>query len=486
MHDETYAPFADAVLRVQSAGRPAADIVSFHALPWSQGQSVRDSGRLRDKYWQIFGPEFLASEMTYSGEVLDTFFYPSGPLELAEQLAAEAFGSTHTFFGTCGTTLSNQVAVDTWDGAGRRFLVDRTAHHSLHVATARARASVEYAPSLDVRHPVRQPLLDVPGMLRQMREAVQAGVPYDTVVLAGSSYDGVLYNVPAILAACREASPETTSFLVDEAWSAINAFHGELRQFSGLSAAANLDIGRERAGILVTQSAHKSMSAARQGSYLHVLGDEQLVASVRTSLYGRHSTSPSIPILASLDLARAHAQAQGERAVRRSIELARYVCETIAVDPKLKAYSTTDPYSATDPGCQGYFAVDPTKVRIDSTGLNLNGEQMRTRLFRDHRIYVSRTLPGGFLLNIHIGTDLQQVDRLLDALRFIARRVNRPVPDCPDHLTEGNVDRLVVAYPPGVPLAVPGEAWTEQHQDRLDTLRGQGGTFYTLPLSPGG
>jgi hypothetical protein len=35
------------------------------------------------------------------------------------------------------------------------------------------------------------------------------------------------------------------------------------------------------------------VSAARQGSYLHVVGEPALIAGVASTLYGRHTTSPS-------------------------------------------------------------------------------------------------------------------------------------------------------------------------------------------------
>src|SRR5262245_22569217 len=86
------APFADAVLRLKGNGDPETDIVSFHALPWSQGhsleggQSLQGSASIRSRYLQLFGNEFLGSEMSYAGFALDSFFRPSGPLDMAQTL----------------------------------------------------------------------------------------------------------------------------------------------------------------------------------------------------------------------------------------------------------------------------------------------------------------------------------------------------------------------------------------------------------------
>lgn len=481
-------PFADAVLRLRGSGSPEVDIVSFHALPWSNGGSLRGTG-IQDKYDRLFGEKFLASEMTYAGPVLDSFFRPSGPLELAQRLAAAAFGSDRTFFITCGTTLANQVALEALDRPGRRILVDRAAHYSLHVAANQAAAEIDYAPHVPAPWDSAHALLDVPGMLARLAGADRLGRPYDAVVLAGSSYDGLLYDMPPIIDACRAASSNTSTFLVDEAWSAINAFHPALRPLSALVAARQRLAASDHIRVLVTHSAHKSMSAARQGSYLHLVGDDELVESVRTGLYGRHSTSPSIPLLASLDLARAHAEADGERLLQRSIDLAERLRQAVDGDPDLKSVYTVVSPRLVGAALSSYVTGDPTKVLLDVSGLEMSGEQARRQLFADHRIYVARTIPTGILVNFHIGVDQVGADRLLGALRSMASRSDDRVPPEATCLPVGAVvERLIVAYPPGVPIVVPGEVWTAEHQRRLDALRGEGIDVYvhTVPTSRAG
>lgn len=74
-------PFADALLRMAGTG-----IGSLHALPAWQGHSVRHSP-LRDKYDRLFGPAYLASDLSFSSPVLDSFFRPRTCLARAQQLA---------------------------------------------------------------------------------------------------------------------------------------------------------------------------------------------------------------------------------------------------------------------------------------------------------------------------------------------------------------------------------------------------------------
>lgn len=116
-------PLADAVIELCRRTQYKPHTVSFHALPWSRGGAIRDTGALWDKYLELFGENLLASDITYAGGVLDSFFRPNGPLDHAQHLAAQAFGSHRTFFLTGGTTLANQVAVDALVHRHQRLLV---------------------------------------------------------------------------------------------------------------------------------------------------------------------------------------------------------------------------------------------------------------------------------------------------------------------------------------------------------------------------
>ncbi len=377
-------PFADAVLRLRRHEPEGDQIVSFHALPWSQGRSLTDAGALGTKYRLLFGDAYLDTEVSLSGDALDSFFRPEASLDLAQQLAADAFGADYTFFVTSGTTLANQVGVNVLAGAGRRILLDRTAHQSLHLAAAQSAATVDYAPVSELLRVAGQALLDVGGLIAMVAAAAERGTPYDAIVLAAASYDGVLYDVHSIISACHDASP-TTAFLVDEAWSAINAFHPQLRPMTALAAAERMAEAGTPVTLLVTHSAHKSMSAARQGSYLHAVGDPDLLARVAVALYGRHTTSPSIPILASLDLARAHAESDGRRLVQRAIDLAATLRSTIEHDPALSGCRVVpDPVAGMGMGMsdRGYFATDPTKPEsVDRGSVDLVvGEKVLTAL----------------------------------------------------------------------------------------------------------
>ena len=88
-----------------------------------------------------------------------------------------------------------------------------------------------------------------------------------------------------------------------------------------------------------------------------------------------------------------------------------------------------------------------------------------------------------FDLILHIGITAADLLRLLDALRSVARREHGRGSESQPKVGTDDVivDRLLIAYPPGVPLAVPGEAWNEQLRQRVEAGHRGGANIYTLP-----
>lgn len=127
-------PFADAVLPLRRHAPHDEQIVSFHALPWSQGRSLADADPIGERYQLLFGAAYLQPEVAYSGGVPDSYFRPTASLDLAQQLASEFFGADYTFFVGRGTTIANQVAFESLVVAGQRVLEAWSAINTFHPA----------------------------------------------------------------------------------------------------------------------------------------------------------------------------------------------------------------------------------------------------------------------------------------------------------------------------------------------------------------
>ncbi|KQX59348.1 MULTISPECIES: arginine decarboxylase [unclassified Streptomyces] len=463
-------PLADAVLAVARR-----DIATFHALPLSHGRSIRDS-HMRETYEALFGAAQLAADVSYSGTMLDSFFRPRGPLRDAQRLAARSFGADATFFLSAGTSTANRVALTALTQPGSRVLADRSCHQSVHFALNSLGVQVAYAPMQRCCDDCPRTYADLPRLLEMFRAAAVEGRPYDTVVLSAVSYDGVRYDLPTVLAELSAVHP-TVSVLVDEAWGAAHRFHPRLRPLTALHAVEALRAADPRLAmnVAVTHSAHKSMSALRQGSYLHLIGDGEAAERTAQALFQHHTTSPSWPVLASLDLARLQAETEGEALLGRSLGLARTLRVELATDPRLSAYRPLGPDGhLTDPA--QLVSDDPTRVLVDISALGITAADFRRMLFDEYALYVARESGDAVLFHIHIGVDEATLLRLLDALRTIQRTYR----SASAALAAGTSEHFIIAYPPGIPITVPGEKLCERTLSQIDSLRSSGCEIYTL------
>ncbi|MEV8097639.1 arginine decarboxylase [Kitasatospora sp. NPDC085879] len=463
-------PLADAVLRVARR-----DIASFHALPLSHGRSILNS-RTKAVYEALFGQAQLAADVSYSGTMLDSFFRPHGPLREAQRLAARTFGADTTLFLSAGTSTANRVALAALTRPGGRVLADRSCHQSVHFALGSLDVAVDYAPMRRCCDSCPRTFADLPVLLHSFAEAAAEGRPYDTVVLSAVSYDGVRYDLPTLLAEMSRLHP-AVNVLVDEAWGAIHRFHPQLRPLTALAAVEQLraDDPSLPMTVAVTHSAHKSMSALRQGSYLHLVGDREAQERTAQALFQHHTTSPSFPVLASLDLARLQAEHEGETLLDRSLMLARTLRNEIATDPRLSAYRTLGPEGhLTDPAM--LVSDDPTRVLVDIRALGITAADFRRILFDEYALYVARESGGAVLFHVHIGVDEGTLLRLLEALRVIQRTYRTTSAA----LHEDSADHFIIAYPPGIPITVPGEKLCDATRAEIRALRASGSEIYTL------
>jgi arginine/lysine/ornithine decarboxylase len=150
--------------------------------------------------------------------------------------------------------------------------------------------------------------------------------------------------------------------LVDEAHGAHFGFHPELPP-SALSRAADI----------VVQSTHKMLSAMTMGAMLHMQGELINRAAVKQRLSMLQSSSPSYPIMGSLDVARRQMHVQGEALLQEGLLVVK---ECIAELEKLPCYEFTRPTST----AAAYTYQDPFKISIYDATETLSGPELREHL----------------------------------------------------------------------------------------------------------
>jgi arginine decarboxylase len=308
------------------AAKPTA---VFHALPLSRGKGISAS-QWTGPFWQFFGAGYFSAETSATMPPLDSLFHPVGSLRDAMDFAARAFHSQRTEFCTNGTTGANHIVYRALLQPGDVVLQDRNCHQSHHYAALMSRARVSY---LEPHH------LDQYGISTLVRlEEIRRQLlryPKGTVRLLAithPTFDGVCYDPETIMRLTYEHDPNLV-LLFDEAWFAYGAFHPKFKRLSAMCAAEKLWAEGKRVRVYVTQSTHKTLSAMRQGSMIHVrdpLFDDVVKRPFEEALKAMVTTSPNASILASLDVARMQAEMEGYDRIARACSIARWIRSELA------------------------------------------------------------------------------------------------------------------------------------------------------------
>lgn len=418
--------------------------VNFHALPIYH---MNSGTKGYDKYKKLFGDKYFSLETTITGKIFDSFFYPTKAIKRSQNFAAEAFGSKDTIFVTCGTTIANYIAVDALIDENSNVLVDRSAHQSIHFSIKEKRANFDYFYNNSFCKFTERNYISLPDIMEKVENAKNCNKPYDVMVISASSYDGVICNIYEIIKNIIKISPNI-KFLIDEAWSSAFYFHPRTYKYTAGFAAKKLG---DNVNIVSTQSAHKSLMASRQGSLIHSFSSEEITNKLYKSRFKYHSTSPSYPILASLDLARAQMQCCGRELLENAFKCKNLFEGIISEDKKLQQFQFKHKLANIDKLSGGICTVDPLKVHINISHLNMKGSDFQEYLYNNYGLYFNRYTDHSVLLNIHIGIKKDHIDKMTKAMKLIKSI------DESKNTFNACFDNFIIPYPPGIPLYAPGE-----------------------------
>ena len=445
-------PLADALRRYAAKGR-----ASFHT-PGHKGRAGLLAG--------LASLEYDLTELPETGSLYDG----GDAIEQAERLAAPAFGAAETLFSAGGCTLCIQAMLLLGAGPGGRVLLLRNAHRSaVHAAALLGLEPVWLWPGRDGR--------PEPAAIEN---ALKEDENIRAVYITSPDYYGRLADVPAVGAVCRKAG---VPLLTDNA-------HGSHLGAFGLHPLAH-------GAAMSADSCHKTLPVLTGGAMLQIgrrpdgfpwAGRAEAKGAM--ALFG--STSPSFPVLASLDLARDWWVRAGEAAYRLTAEETALLRETAreqglaALDGPLQdpARLTLDTGGAgvdggeaaeffRSRGCEPEYA-DGRYVVFILTPFNAPAERVRLReAIRGMAVALRR---GRFL-----GRGARRAAEGEERYAAYAWDGTRPEAVCspreallapcemvPAEKAAGRVAaRTACPCPPGIAAVVPGERITEETAVRL-------------------
>ena len=419
---------------------------------------------------------------------LDSLLDPHGALREAMEKAAKTWNSDSTYFVTNGTSTANKIVVQSLTRPGDIVLIDRNCHKSHHYGLVLAGANPVYLDAYPLQdysiygavplQTIKQSLLDLEadGRLDQVR----------MVLLTNCTFDGVVYNPQRVMEEVLAIKPDIC-FLWDEAWYAFAIAVPWVRQRTAMVSAERLedrlagpayraeyarwkaemaevprtewarhrllpdpDLARVR--VYSTHSTHKSLSALRQASMIHVRDadfNKQSREAFAEAFLTHTSTSPNQQLMASLDLARRQVDIEGFDMVRSAYKMALAFRQRVRADRLINKWFTildeadlvpVDYRETASPDHprtgqvdrwneswqRDEFVLDPTRVTLYIGNTGLNGYEFREDVLMGRfGIQINKTSINSILLIFTIGVTWSSVHFLLEALRRTAQDLER-------------------------------------------------------------
>lgn len=397
---------------------------------------------------------------------VDDLHEAQGILADAMNRAAALWGAQRSWFLVNGSTggILAAIRAAALTRPGRPIVCARNCHKSVYHAIELNALAVEWmTPPVD-------PAFGVYGSVTpaQAAAALDRCPGAAALVLTSPTYEGVLSDVAAIAALCHDRD---VPLIVDEAHGAHYLPLAQPFGWQGGAVAAGAD--------LVIQSPHKTLPSLTQTALLHQNGGRIPAAAVERQLDVFETSSPSYPLLASLDGCAGLLAAHGTQWFAAWRERLDRFDRAVAPLRRLRVLCHGTDAAKSHPGI---FRHDGGKLLVSGAGAGWTGAALADRLRRDG--FETEMACGANVLAMTSPCDAEDaLDRLAAALLAvdaasaapaaplppplpepgaaacpIAEAVRRPVVTLPLAQAAGRVAaEYLWAYPPGVPLIAPGE-----------------------------
>ncbi|WP_248930911.1 aminotransferase class I/II-fold pyridoxal phosphate-dependent enzyme [Paenibacillus hamazuiensis] len=402
---------------------------------------------------------------------LDDLHQPTGVIEEAQLLAADAFGADYTFFSVQGTSGAIMTMILTVCGQGDKIIVPRNVHKSVMAAIIFAGAKPVFL------SPVRDANLGIDHGVtkRSVQRALERHPDAKAVLVINPTYYGVCTNLKEIVDLVHSYN---IPVLVDEAHGVLIHFHDKL-PMSAMQAGADM----------AATSVHKLGGSMTQSSVLNVREGRVNARRVKTVISMLTTTSTSYILLGSLDTARRHLAINGRQMAEHALELASYARREINAIPGLYCFGEEIL------GTEATYDYDPTKVTIHVRKLGITGYDVENWLREHYNIEVELSDMYNILCLVTPGDTRENVETLLEAMRELSRQNYNvreenelviKIPSIPQlTLTprdafygdteiipfKESADRIIAefiyVYPPGIPILLPGEVITQELIDYI-------------------
>lgn len=312
----------------------------------------------------------------------------------------------------------------------------------------------------------------IQGMITpdKVKEVFAENPDIDAVILASPNYYGICSDIEKIAEIVHE---NNKCLIVDQA-------HGaHLKFFEKDMPAAAETLGADA----VINSTHKTLASFTQTAVLNICSSRIDLQALENKLQMMESSSPSYPLMATLDINADLIAQHGGKLMRKWQENLDWFYSEAEKIPGLRLMRTE--------------GLDRTKLNIDMSYYGFDGAALEKWLMKK-KIFAELVSGNIVMCMTGIGNVRSDYERLVDALRELSGRDSIDARETPirpkvwehrlkwqgisEHNELVSIDEAagrvcgeaIIPYPPGIPIACPGEVLEKDVMEYIKELRMSG------------
>lgn len=418
-------------------------------------------GHKRNPFSVSYEPSIITDITEIEG--FDNLHHAEGIIQKSQERAARLFGAVESIYSVNGSTAALLSSISACTTMGGRVLVARNCHKAVyHAIYLRKLDPIWIYPQWEENCGLNGGISpdDVDKILKT-RKNIQA------VIITSPTYDGIVSDVESI---SRTAHKYGIPLIVDEAHGAHFTFH----EYFPASAI-------EKGADIVVESLHKTLPCMTQTAVLH-RNSERISSELLHRYMGIYqSSSPSYPLMASIDACIGDLMENGKE------KFQRYAALLSEFHRELENCRVICPVTSGIVGKSGIYDWDPSKIILTLKNCTMTGSELYNILLSTYHLQMEMETCSYVLGMTSIADTPEGFQRLLEAIKRIESSLCREKngkKETPDifsgqkpesymamhqaydsektyvllNKSEGRIcSEFITLYPPGIPLLVPGE-----------------------------
>lgn len=408
-------------------------------------------------------------DITETGEV-DNLHDPKDIIANSQKAMAELLGADDSFYLVNGGSSGTIAAILGCCNPGDRVLVASNCHKSVYNALALSGVKPVY-----ITPQITEESLCGGISIRDMFRAFD-DYDFKAMIITSPTYEGFTCNIKTIADIVHK---HNSILIVDECHGAHFVFSDDFPH-SALSDGADI----------VINSWHKTLPCLNQAAVLSIKSDRIDKRRIQEAVSMMNTTSPSYPILASMDYAR-ELLTTDKNLFTKYLEVLKDARHELAHCKVLKLVNDSIK------GENDIFDLDISKFTI-MVRTEMTGKELADILLDKYNIQVEMAGPHHIIAMTSVADDPRGIKKFVKAIQDIDKKVERKFIDKLPLTTKpvqepvmlprdvyfaeketvsldnavGKIPAgIIMPYPPGIPLVALGEEFTAEHLEKIRILQ---------------